>query len=71
MKLSLCNEVLRDLSFEKQCQLAADLRYDGLEIAPFTLSDEPASISTAERLRVRTMVADHGLEVCVRFQTSS
>lgn len=63
MKLSLCNEVLRDLSFEKQCRLAADLRYDGLEIAPFTLSDEPASISAAERLRLRTMVADHGLEV--------
>ncbi|WP_367714716.1 sugar phosphate isomerase/epimerase family protein [Nitratireductor sp. GISD-1A_MAKvit] len=63
MKLSLCNEVLRDLPFEEQCRLAAALRYDGLEIAPFTLSDEPASVPLAERRRLRQVAADFGIEI--------
>ncbi|MBN7758064.1 sugar phosphate isomerase/epimerase [Nitratireductor aquimarinus] len=63
MKLSLCNEVLRALSFEEQCRLASALRYDGLEVAPFTLSAEPASVPASERRRLRQMAADHGLEI--------
>ena len=41
MKIALCNEVLRDMEFAAQCDYAAALGYDGLEVAPFTLSDEP------------------------------
>ena len=41
MLLSLCNEVIRELPFERQCEFAAKVGYDGLEIAPFTLSEEP------------------------------
>src|SRR5689334_12884419 len=33
MRISLCNEVVRDLSFEHQCAFARALGYDGLEIA--------------------------------------
>ena len=40
MKLSLCNEVIRELSFERQCALAASLGYRGLELAPFTFGDD-------------------------------
>src|SRR5206468_2472703 len=40
MKLSLCNEVIRDLPFERQCELAAELGYEGLELAPFTFGEE-------------------------------
>ena len=63
MKLSLCNEVVRDLSFEEQCRLAAALRYDGLEIAPFTLSPEPARIPAEERRHLRQMAADQGIAI--------
>ena len=45
MKFSLCNEVISDRSFEEQCDFAAALGYDGLEIAPFTLSDDPRDLS--------------------------
>ena len=38
MKIALCNEVLQPLPFAQQCALAADLGYDGLEVAPFTLA---------------------------------
>ena len=41
MKISLCNEVIAGLDFAHQCALAAALGYDGLELAPYTLSDQP------------------------------
>ena len=30
MRIALCNEVVRELPFERQCELAATLGYDGL-----------------------------------------
>ncbi|WP_226781542.1 sugar phosphate isomerase/epimerase family protein [Oceaniglobus trochenteri] len=62
-RISLCNEVIRDLPFERQCALAADLGYDGLEVAPFTLSGDPARLSGAERARARRAAADAGIEI--------
>ncbi len=35
MRISLCNEVIAELPFAQQCELAAALGYDGLEPAPF------------------------------------
>ena len=48
-RLALCNEVVRELAFADQCALAKGLGYDGLEIAPFTLSDEPHRLPPAKR----------------------
>ena len=39
MRIALCNEVLAGMPLERQCEYAARLGYDGLEIAPFTLSE--------------------------------
>ncbi len=63
MKIALCNEVLADLSLEKQCELAAHLGYDGLEIAPFTLAEAPERIDRAEAMRIRKVVESFGLVV--------
>ncbi len=63
MKLSLCNEVLAGMPLEAQCELAAKLGYDGLEIAPFTLADAPECIDTVEAKRVRGVVESFGLVV--------
>ena len=41
MKLALCNEVIREMDFPAQCDFAAKLGYDGLELAPFTLDENP------------------------------
>jgi len=38
MIIALCNEVLAEMPFERQCEFAAATGYDGLELAPFTLS---------------------------------
>jgi sugar phosphate isomerase/epimerase len=63
MRLALCNEVLAGMPLERQCEYAARLGYDGLEIAPFTLSEAPEQISTAEAARIRRAVEASGLVV--------
>ncbi len=63
MKLALCNEVLAGLPLEAQCERAAALGYDGLEIAPFTLSDTPEQIDAREAARIRGVVESFGLVV--------
>ncbi len=61
LKLSLCNEVIRDLPFPAQCAFAASVGYDGLELAPFTLSDDPETLGEAEARRVRAAMEAEGL----------
>lgn len=63
MRLALCNEVLRDLTFPAQCAFAKAVGYDGLEIAPFTLASEPHRLTGAEAAALRRTVEDHGLAV--------
>lgn len=63
MRISLCNEVLAGMPLAQQCDFAARLGYDGLEIAPFTLSDAPEKISTGEAANIRATVESFGLVV--------
>jgi D-psicose/D-tagatose/L-ribulose 3-epimerase len=63
MKIALCNEVLRDMEFAAQCDYAAALGYDGLEVAPFTLSDQPHRIGADARAAFRRAAADAGIVV--------
>ena len=63
MRLSLCNEVIRELSFERQCALAAGLGYGGLELAPFTFGDDAWRMPASKRADIRKACADVGLEV--------
>ncbi|MGZ5236646.1 MAG: sugar phosphate isomerase/epimerase family protein [Caldimonas sp.] len=63
MKISLCNEVLGTMQLEEQCELAARLGYDGLEIAPFTLAESAELINAAEARRLRGVVESTGLSV--------
>lgn len=63
MRLSLCNEVIRELDFAAQCDMAAKLGYAGLEVAPFTLSDEPHRLPAGRRSELRRAAADAGIVV--------
>src|ERR1700746_2927313 len=63
MRIALCNEVLADMPLERQCEYAARLGYDGLEIAPFTLSSTPEKISTVDAAQIRGTVEAARLEV--------
>ena len=63
MKLALCNEVIRELPFERQCALSAALGYDGLELAPFTLGEETYRMPATERAALRRACADAGVAI--------
>lgn len=63
MKLSLCNEVLGALPFQDQCRLAKSLGYEGLELAPFTLSDDPSSLTLTQVRAWADIARDHGLVI--------
>jgi D-psicose/D-tagatose/L-ribulose 3-epimerase len=63
MRFALCNEVLQPLPFEQQCALAAKLGYDGLEVAPFTLAEDPTTISDEQARAYGHIAQDHGLSI--------
>src|SRR5882724_7490352 len=63
MRISLCNEVIAELPFARQCELAVALGYDGLEIAPYTLSDDPTRLTAAEIAALRRAASDAGIAI--------
>jgi sugar phosphate isomerase/epimerase len=62
-RFALCNEVVRELPFERQCGFAAALGYDGLEVAPFTLGPEPHLLPAGRRAELRRAAAEAGAPV--------
>jgi len=63
MRFALCNEVLRERPFDEQCRLAAELGYSGLEVAPFTLAEEPHRLSSSRRQEVRRAAEQAGIRI--------
>lgn len=63
MKLSLCNEVLHPLPFDRQCALAASYGYTGLELAPFTLANDPQTLDTSAAQHFRAAAQSQGLAI--------
>jgi D-psicose/D-tagatose/L-ribulose 3-epimerase len=63
LRVALCNEVLREYEFPRQCALAAGLGYDGIELAPFTLSDTPHKLAPAAISVARRAAADAGIAI--------
>jgi D-psicose/D-tagatose/L-ribulose 3-epimerase len=51
------------MPFPAQCEYAAKLGYDGLEIAPYTLSEEPHRMGTARIAAARAAAEDAGIAV--------
>lgn len=63
MKFAICQELFENWEWERQCQVASQIGYTGLEVAPFAISDHIAEVSTAELETYRKQAADHGLEI--------
>jgi sugar phosphate isomerase/epimerase len=63
MRIALCNEVIAPMPFPQQCVYAQKLGYDGLEVAPYTLSDEPHRIGTAQLAAAREAAKDAGVAI--------
>ncbi|MBK1879844.1 sugar phosphate isomerase/epimerase family protein [Pelagicoccus mobilis] len=63
MKFAICNETYQGLTLPEICQRVASTGYQGLEIAPFTLRDDPRDLTLAEAKEAGNIVRDHGLEM--------
>ena len=63
MRIALCNEVIAPMPFPAQCEYAAKIGYDGLEVAPYTLSDEPHRMGSAQIAAARAAADDCGVAV--------
>lgn len=63
MKFALCNEVIAEKDFARQCVFSAAIGYQGLEIAPFTLGNSPHNIPARKRRELRRVAADAGISI--------
>lgn len=63
MKFAICNEVFEGWPFDRVCRLCADLGYDGLELAPFTLAPLITDLDGPRRQELRRQAEDGGLAI--------
>jgi D-psicose/D-tagatose/L-ribulose 3-epimerase len=60
-RFAVCNEMFGQTPVEQVCKEVAALGYAGLEIAPFTLAEDPASLPESRRAELRRAMGDEGL----------
>lgn len=60
-RLAVCNETFQDAGFAEGCELAVATGYTGLEIAPWTLSEDPAGLPAERRRECREAMAQAGV----------
>ncbi len=63
-RLALCNEVLADMTFAEQCRYARALGYRALEVAPYTLAEDPVGIDEARARALGRAARDEGIAIC-------
>jgi sugar phosphate isomerase/epimerase len=61
LKLAICNEMFEGWEIERVCSFVAEVGYEGLELAPFSLHEDVRAMPTGMRRRVGRALADTGL----------
>ena len=64
MKTAVCNELIADRPLAEACRLIARYGFQGVELAPYTLADDPTRISLSRIRELRRTIEDAGLH-CV------
>ena len=64
MRYAACNELVHDRPFAEACALIARHGYQGIELAPYSLADDPLRIPPAQAREFRRTIQDTGLD-CV------
>jgi len=59
---AMCNEAFNRWPFADACQAMRKAGYEGIEIAPFTLAEDPATITAAQRREYRNTMESAGLK---------
>lgn len=63
MKFSICNEMFEGWKLDDVFAYSAELGYDGVEIAHFTICDSVTDLSKTERERIRKSAEKLGIEI--------
>jgi sugar phosphate isomerase/epimerase len=63
MRYAICNETFEGWPHERVCRFVADLGYQGLELAPFTLAPRVTDVSPQRRRELREQAEAHGLTI--------
>jgi len=62
LRLAVCNELFGKSPFARACQQVRALGYGGLEIAPYTLAEDPATLPQERRQEIRRTLDGEGLQ---------
>ena len=71
MKFAICNELFTDEAavggpawdWGRQCDFARELGYEGIEVAPFTLGENPTDLAGSVREQMRTQAESASLPI--------
>lgn len=63
MKYAICNELFENWDFSDVCRKVAELGYEGLEVAPFTLAPMVTDINKEMRRTLRKQAEDAGVQI--------
>src|SRR5437868_11002521 len=58
---AICNDAFDKWPFDEACKAIRKAGYEGIEIAPFTLAEDPACIPGARRREYRDIIQSEGL----------
>ncbi len=59
---AMCNEAFEHTPFPESCRTLRTAGYTGIEIAPFTLSEDPRDFTPGQRRECRQTIRDEGLD---------
>lgn len=63
MRYAICNETFQNWTHADVCRTVAELGYEGLELAPFTLAPRITDVDAAQRASLRAEADKHGLRI--------
>jgi len=63
MRLAICNELFEGWPLAEAFAFAAEVGYEAVEIAPFTLGGAPGELPGSRRAQIRDLAAAHGLGI--------
>lgn len=63
MRYAICNETFEGWNWEETCRFVAEVGFDAIEIAPFTLAGDVRDIGPDERRSIRSTAERQGLTI--------
>ena len=61
-RFAMCNEAFEHRPFLESCRVLREAGYTGIELAPFTLGEDPLALRANQRRELRDIMASEGLE---------